>query len=504
MANLSLGIFNGDESQPNPTLARRIQPEWIGRSVALALIGASLMPFTGSHTQQGEWPNPVIKRVVQQPDLFPNRLPLLTGSPSRTFAIGNLLGAPPATGARSGLGDGSGLKGQRIQTALPFSVNAPQGQNEWLLPVRAKPWWYWNIDPPNRMAEIIRPFINRILQWDNPQQPKPRAQVIDAPNVTITLPHGTVAAPFDQTDWPNPNLAGKTFNWHYPQAQNLLSTLLLPNLGTPETLSDFPNPRGAARYPQWGDAPNVTLGLPPGPVPFVQGDQPNPPVARAGGRLTLDSPGLLNTLLFPSATAVPFGLEDWPITRLARQAAQPDTIANRLALTAQPFDLTEWPNPLRAALRTQVDSAVNRFPLTAQPFNQDDWTNPQGRIVRAYPDFKGAVLPFSTLAPFRQADWANPRWTIARQYPDPLNVLPQRSFTFPPFSQHEWPNPRGYARASDLVTWLMSMRPELVPTIARLTLTDNSVWMVTLTDGLTYSVSMDDMAVWTLNLTDIG
>jgi|GEM_PF-5496239 hypothetical protein len=238
-----------------------------------------------------------------------------------------------------------------------------------------------------------------------PRTPPKPVQVQVVPNL-LTTTLAAQAAPFKQTNWPNPTKAVENRQgWTEPLKLPLYGKdQFFGAPGQPPANTDWPVPRGA-QQPQTSQPQNLqqtTLAKPFVPVAWVN------PVPRAAV-LSHVGPNLLGTTL-----ASPFSQLNWPnpLVRIQPQGQQPsDLLLTTLAVQAAPFRAIEWPNP-QAKRLTIEQPAVNLLVTTlAQPFRVTVWPNPQpAKLI--LPQQAGNLL-VTTLAvqqmPFSQHEWPVPR-----------------------------------------------------------------------------------------------
>lgn len=233
-----------------------------------------------------------------------------------------------------------------------------------------------------------------------------------------------------QFNWPNPGRPPLlNQGWIDPLKNNLQGLDTFFGLaGNP--VHDWPNPRGSAPPLQaWTDTYKIALnGV---PLPFTQGDWPNP---RAPGYAIT-----LRTWVDPfkgAGTDTFFGLagnplHDWLNPRGAAPLLQTWTDSYKLALNGVPipFVWQDWPNPRRRAPLLQDWVA----PLPVNLAGQDTFFGLAGNPLRDWPNpARAAPLLQSWIDPFKFT----------------LNIAPA------PFSQGNWPNPAGPVYAIALKTWV--------------------------------------------------
>jgi hypothetical protein len=176
---------------------------------------------------------------------------------------------------------------------------------------------------------------------------KSRYRDIDpVPNNTVLgiPPAAAVVLPFNQKDWPNPQLRirnvqidavsnvlaaaiplqATTYNPFVPkklvqQVDPVPNTLVLgfPVPGAlPPSLKDFPNPQPRINVQQVDPVPNNTVrGIPKPPAPFVQLDWPNPVRARITPWADSNGDSLLTGI--PAPATPPIAQYDWVTPRRA-------------------------------------------------------------------------------------------------------------------------------------------------------------------------------------------
>lgn len=280
------------------------------------------------------------------------------------------------------------------------------------------------------------PLVTRIPA----RQPSPQLLV---PNLLTSTLAPVVAAPFRQSDWPNPVVR----RYQQPPAyQSPLLTILasIAPVG-PETVFREPYVPRAVRFKQEWPASNLLL-----------------------------------TALSAPAVAAPFAQRQWDNPRGAKQLA-PSLAAADLLLTT----LAASPEPpaetvLRAPLVTRYQTRARRFDgwtqsLKLNLIGQDEYgqfVDVQSVPVRASQvalrgfsqNLLQTTLSGTPAAPFAQDDWQNPRvkktetpfWSndLVRV----LAAVPQAT----PFAQSDFPNPLRLAVRLELRTWRQDLKQNLI------------------------------------------
>jgi hypothetical protein len=443
---------------------------WLNTGTALL---NALAPFS-----QDDWPNPKGPAPQELTHIDQGILTL----PTVTVAPNFLTDWPNPKGAKSN----QPLSwSSRAQITAPV-VTAPFGQANWPLPNRGLPLDYGSIDqgflPPTQAPGPPLPPIN--YDWPNPRGylyptdlrtfinqglPYPvtfaRAPAFQAlyrsqanvrwdqpPNIVIKT---TVAAPFNQDDWPLPTKAKANQSLGIERGPQIT-----PN---PFNQDDWPLPTGAKSNQPFSISlrPQIT------PNPFKQTEWVNPSGAKANQPLGLTTwPQLtsannpfnqfdwalpkgakstqpLSAWGIPQITPNPFNQDDWPNPTGAK-ANQPFSVVRTPQITPNPFSQTDWPLAvtLRRAIDTWIPTNVALASAIAQvvPFNQDDWQNPRGATPNQSLGLSGHAQ--ITPNPFSQSDWQNPRGSRPNQALG-INAAPQIQTTASPFVQSDWPNPLG-------------------------------------------------------------
>ena len=267
--------------------------------------------------------------------------------------------------------------------------------------------------------------------------PRVVQQPFDPPNVLITIPV-VVAAPFDQTDWPNPLPKPRTVQPEPPP--NVLITVPV-FVQPPFEQTDWPNPLPKPRTVQPEPPPNITRQAQP---PFDQTDWPNP-VLRVRTVQPEPPPNLTRQIQSP------FDQTDWPNPVLRVRTAPPEPPPNRTGTNLPPFDQTDWPNPVRRVATVWKDtaSAPPMFTPNPIPFNQDDWPNPTLRTRTVQPEIPVDLIALQSapVITVYQARGALYRWIAPKPLTKtdiPPNILLNIYYFAgqPPFKQTEWFTPR--------------------------------------------------------------
>jgi hypothetical protein len=462
---------------PNPVGPRRSVDllTWTD-SPAVPPPAAVALPFS-----QNDWPNPVL-RPVQRPD-YSNTTDLTLLGKDTFFGAP---GQPPAPR------EWPNPRGP----ARPSAVFDPPNLTNTL-----------QAAPATTFAPFRQPFFTRIVA-------RPGPPLSDPPNLLTTTLRVTAAAPFFQTDWPNPSL-------RIVQRQDFQNAIELALLGQDRVYGapgqvpryDWPNPRAAARTVDlltWIGLPQIAP--PVIAAPFGQPDWPNPvlriaqrqdwprgvtlellgqdvlfgapgqtrtydwPVPPAPRRavdlLTWAPPVSLGILVAPPAP-LPFNQGDWPVPRGPLGGIELRTWIQPVALNllgqdrffggpGQPPPNLDWPVP-RGAFRPdltwlQALAAQLTAPPPPEPFALLDWPNPPGpRAATELRTWLQAVplnlLGRDNLPPFR-SDQSVPRGAARSiELLTWLQSLNQATSEPPPFALRDWPNPRGPLHPISLRTW---------------------------------------------------
>lgn len=319
---------NGD--WPNPQVRRLIAQALEPPNLLLTTLAqTTALPFA-----QTDWPNPPARKLAAQAELFPNLV--LAGIP--VYPAFPQIDWPNPQRARSTQPD---------QVAAPLVLGfRPFGPYEWVNPPRAR---VAVADQPTNLLlttlaqTTALPFLP--LDWPNPQRAKLALQVVEYPNLVLKgIP---VYPAFPSFDWVNPARAAQR-----PQeiAPNLLLTTLSVSAALPFAPVEWINPPRAKVAPQLEQSPNLVLrGIPVYPA-FKQPEWTNP--ARPRQAQVEVAPNLLLTTL--QVTVLPFKPLDWP-NPLRRTIAQPEQVSAPLVLAFRPFRPIEWQNTLRVPLRQAAD-----------------------------------------------------------------------------------------------------------------------------------------------------
>jgi hypothetical protein len=313
-------------------------------------------------------------------------------------------------------------------------------------------------------ATVRAPLVTRIPA----RQPSPQLLV---PNLLTSTLAPVVAAPFRQSDWPNPVLR----KYQQPQVyQSPLLTILASTAPVgPETVFRDPYVPRAIRFKQEWPAPNLllsTLGAPIVASPFVPVEFPNPKGSgphRIGIASQASNPlhGVLKgqDAFFAGAGSVP--KYDWPNPQ---GRAYPPSL--RTWQGALPPAVEEEPPAatvvFRAPLTTRISSPSSRVAMGAQgssrlldllavtqaatPFAQRDWPTPQGKApaisLRTWTD----PLKINLIGQDEYGQHVDVQSTWIRRPSIGLrtwtNSLLQTTLGAPvpkPFALSDWPVPKG-------------------------------------------------------------
>jgi hypothetical protein len=263
-------------------------------------------------------------------------------------------------------------------------------------------------------ATVRAPLVTRIPA----RQPSPQLLV---PNLLTSTMAPVVAAPFRQSDWPNPVLR----KYQQPQVyQSPLLTILASTAPVgPETVFRDPFVPRTARFKQEWPAPNLLLSTLSAPIvasPFVPGEFLNP---KGNG-------------------------------------------PHRIGIASQ---ASVWTNPLHGVLKGQ-----DAFFAGAGSAPDYDWPNPQGRVYpSALRTWQGALPPAVEEEPPAATAVVRPplttrfnapssRASIAAQSSSRLLDLLAVTQAAIPFAQRDWPTPRGKAAAISLRTWSDPLKINLI------------------------------------------
>ncbi len=289
------------------------------------------------------------------------------------------------------------------------------------------------------MATIFRgPIVQRIARVTT------LAAILAGPVPNLlatTLKPATSTKPFNQSEWPNPQIKQRSID-----------------LLTEADASEF-----------WILKDKIYRGV--GQVPTY--DWPNPRISgRSIGNLTDTGNrfALANTIV----SAVPFYGSAFPNPAIAI----PRSIDNLTSVffyvldDNQPKPTIEWPNP-RLARRIDSLTWLQNLPSAligpvAPPIKPIDWPNPQvkQRPIENITDVDASEFwllkdQFFS-APGQPPTWDYPNPQIARRIDYTWNQSSPQSFAAlqNPFNLKDWPNP-GIPRRIDALTWLQL--PQLVP-----------------------------------------
>lgn len=323
--------------------------------------------------------------------------------------------------------------------------------------------------------------------WPNPQGQRQRNEYGFVDPYKVSL----FAAPFAQSDWPNPNRfkvnlqdfsrtvsleligqdqffgppgLGPIYDWSNPQRPRVRNeygsvdnykVLLSAAPPSPFYFTDWQNPRAARGLigDQLGYTDPTEFWMLNSLYPFSQIDWANPPRSRL---VSFDQPSY-NVNIF-SVTFAPFTKLDWPNPNRARLSIT-DIVGYNLNLfvTFNPFYQLDWPNPYRPRFiaDTVPSYNINQF-VTFNPFSQLDWPVPKiaqpSISLRTFSSFSYTTIGqdkfFGSAGLGPTYDWPNPQRPRVRNefgYLAPLNIPINSAFLFaaPPFYQTSWPNPRG-------------------------------------------------------------
>lgn len=302
-----------------PNVVPRVQDSLPQNLLPLAPVVAVQAPFIGLQTDA------VTGRVVRQPDIAANTLPL--------GAV-----APPAP---------------------PFS------QSDWPRPISAKV--VQQPDVQNSELQLLTyvapslPLNNS--DWQNPilsrkvQQPlmPDRHEGVTAPTETI---------PPRQLDWPNPVLAKQV---KQPEPINgVLQALTYVAPELPFRQSDWPNPQ---RVEFKVGTHALDTGSYRSEAPAVPVDWPRQIIARQVQQPDIPTGGLQLLTFVPASP--PYGISDWPKPIVARAVQQPEPVNGVLQLLTYvapplPYNNSDWPNPTLPILPVQ-DTAQYQNPDLITP-----------------------------------------------------------------------------------------------------------------------------------------
>lgn len=281
------------------------------------------------------------------------------------------------------------------------------------------------------VAAVAAPFSQ--TDWPNPRSERLYEVLQTGRAVTAIQP------PFKQTDWPNPQLE------HHPQAQQTVKSIALVEAAAAAQLirqSDWPNPQ--TQPIQESVQAGMPLGIleDAGEKPFLLSEWPQPEPDRT---VQLEQISKSIALVEPQD---PFFQTEWPNPEI-RAVQQPLEFINVLALPGEkPFAQTEWPNPtLRVHIQqpVQIPKSIALVETVADPFSQRQWPNPKLTVEIQTPFQLGmplVVLEDAGEKPFLQTEWP---------YPPPLPTQEPWQYgksialietVFDPFFQLDWPNPK--------------------------------------------------------------
>jgi hypothetical protein len=323
-------------------------------------------------------------------------------------------------------------------------------------------------DPPTLVARV--PLVAAAVKRAIVQQPDPLHNLL----ATTLGAQAPVAAPFRQTDWPNPqrragNMGAQvlTVLSYYDQnafrqtewpnsvvARKVQQPQLVPNLST-STLSVVVPAGDPRRQTDW-----------PNPVRAKQVQQPQPQT------------GLLQTALFTTPIDPKVSQTDWPNPTRARAVQQPDVppaLLQGALFTEPPTLVARAPVaaqkpvaavPQQPAVLPNLATTLLYTPPVVNPIVPPVWDNPVRRIDTMGSQAYESVSYYSE-TPFRQSDWPNPVLPKRVQQPEhQVGRWQTYGFVAPqplPFNKSDWLNPQPIKPVPDRWNTSQGQNPEFIP-----------------------------------------
>lgn len=150
-------------------------------------------------------------------------------------------------------------------TLAPVVVTPPFAQDEWPNPVRAR--WSQQVEQQGNLYSLYFPdwYYAQDSSWPNPVR-RPWVQQVEPQNTLPLITAPPPPKPFLQAEWLNP----RGLRPLQPESGPVsLGIFVTPPPVKPFLKDDWQNPRLAVAYTRLWDDFNLTILLPPGPVPDV-------------------------------------------------------------------------------------------------------------------------------------------------------------------------------------------------------------------------------------------
>ena len=270
-----------------------------------------------------------------------------------------------------------------IALLTPLAV-LPFSETDWPNPTSRPQFVQQQPGEINLSTTLTQPF--EPVEFPNPERVRDLDTESQARNLSLLAPVVQGAAPFSQTDWPNPSRKAENLEAHgYTNRQPPEEEVVIPptdaTIRAPFFVQELKPPEELAAILSQPHSNIALLTAEQAAAPFRNVDWPNPTRKPRFAQQTLEGLNLSTTLTQPFKP-VDFFLTSEQVREILDLPA-PNLLATTLqpVVEAVPFNSTDWPNPTR--VREFVgDIQARNYALfasllpSAAPFSQLDWPNP--------------------------------------------------------------------------------------------------------------------------------